>query len=335
MGRDWCRFMDLKQELSKRKDFFDKELAKFLRNGEPDLLYNAARHLPLAGGKRLRPVLSMLSCEAVNGNIVDVIPLAIAIELIHNFTLVHDDIMDKSKLRRNLPSVHIKYGESTAILAGDLLFTKAFEAMHNLQVDLSVFKNVEYGLIDCTREICEGQQLDVEFENYKIISEEQYLNMILKKTAVLFMYASEAGGIVGGATREQANALSEYGKFLGLGFQIHDDYLDMSSAESVLGKDIGNDIRNGKKTMIAVHALTHAVGNDKKVLQKTFGDRNASDENVQNVYNIFKKLKSIDYARHKAEEYCDKAKNALKILPDSDAKQVLLNLADYAISREK
>ena len=327
--------MDLKQELGKRKDFFDRELEKFLRNSEPDQLYNAARHLPLAGGKRLRPVLSMLSCEAVNGNVIDVIPLAIAIELIHNFTLVHDDIMDNSKLRRNLPAVHIKYGESTAILAGDLLFTKAFESMHDLQIDLSVFKNVEYGLIDCVREICEGQQLDVEFENYKIISEDQYLNMILKKTAVLFMYASEAGGIVGGATMEQANALSEYGKSLGLGFQIHDDYLDMSSEESILGKDIGNDIRNGKKTLIAVHALNHAIGNDKKILQKTFGDREASDKNVQEVYNLFKKLKSIDYAKCKAEEYCNKAKDALKILPDTDAKQVLMDLADYSIKREK
>lgn len=327
--------MDLKQELEKRKKFFDKELEKFLRDGSPERLYNATRHLPLAGGKRLRPILSMLSCEAVNGNIVDVIPLAIAIELIHNFTLVHDDIMDNSKLRRNLPSVHVKYGEPTAIMAGDLLFTKAFEAMHNLQVELSVFKNVEYGLIDCVREICEGQQLDIEFENCKIVSEEQYLNMILKKTAVLFMYSSEAGGIIGGATTEQANALSEYGKFLGLGFQIHDDYLDMSSEESILGKDIGNDIRNGKKTLIAVHAMTHATGNDKKILHKIFGDRNALDKDIQEVYNLFKKLKSIDYARHKAEEYCDKAKNVLKILPETEAKQVLLELADYSISREK
>jgi len=327
--------MDLKQELGKRKDFFDRELEKFLRKDEPEPLYNATRHLPLAGGKRLRPVLSMLSCEVVNGNIVDVIPLAIAIELIHNFTLVHDDIMDNSKLRRNLPAVHVKFGEPTAILAGDLLFTKAFESMHNLQTDLSVFKNVEYGLIDCVREICEGQYLDVEFENYKIVSEERYINMILKKTAVLFMYAAEAGGLIGGATREQANALSEYGKSLGLGFQIHDDYLDMSSVESVLGKDIGNDIRNGKKTLIAVHALSHAMGSDKKLLQKTFGDRDASDKNVQEVYDLFKKLKSIDYARYKAEEYCNKAKNALEILPDTDAKQVLLDLADYAISREK
>ena len=132
--------MDLKQELKKRADFFDKQLEKFLYNGTPEILYDAARHLPFAGGKRFRPVLAFLSCEAVKGDVVKVIPLSIALELIHNFTLVHDDIMDKSKLRRGLPAVHIKYGEPTAIIAGDLLFTKSFESMHNIIDDLSIFK---------------------------------------------------------------------------------------------------------------------------------------------------------------------------------------------------
>jgi len=327
--------MDLKQEIVKRADFFNKEMEKFLRGGEPEVLYDAVRHLPLAGGKRLRPVLAMLSCEAVNGDIRNVMPLAISLELTHNFTLVHDDIMDHSKLRRNRPSVHVEYGEPTAIISGDLLLTKAFESMHNLTVDLPIFKNVEFGLIDCVREISEGQQLDMEFEKKQTVSEEEYITMILKKTAVFFMYAAEAGSIIGGASREQSNTLNEYGKNLGLGFQIHDDYLDMSSEAKTLGKDIGNDIRNGKKTLIAVHALNNASGEDKKVLEKIFGNRKASDEDVKKVYNLFKKLDSINYAEHKAVEFCNKAKDALKILPDSDAKQVLLGLADYSISREK
>ena len=135
--------MDLKQELNKRADFFNQQLEKFLKNGNTEVLYDAARHLPLAGGKRLRPCMAMISCEAVKGDITKVIPLSIALELIHNFTLVHDDIMDKSKLRRNIPTVHIKYGEPTAIIAGDLLFAKAFESMHNIQSDISIYKNVE------------------------------------------------------------------------------------------------------------------------------------------------------------------------------------------------
>jgi len=327
--------MDLKQELKKRTDFFDKQLEKFLRGGKPDVLYDAARHLPLAGGKRLRPNLAFISCEAISGDITKIVPLAIAIELTHNFTLVHDDIMDKSKMRRKLPSVHIKYGEPTAIIAGDLLFAKAFEAMHGINDDASVFKNLEFGLIDCVRWISEGQQLDMEFEKRKNVKEDEYLDMILKKTAVLFMYSAEAGAILGGATKEQANALNEYGKTLGLGFQIHDDYLDMSSDEKTLGKDIGNDIRNGKKTLIAVHCINNISDADKKIFHKIFGNAKATDEEIKQVYSLFKKAGSIEYAKNKAVQYCEKAKKALEILPDSDAKEILLSLADYSIKREK
>ena len=327
--------MDIKQELKKRADFFNQQLEFFLKNGNPERLYDAARHLPLAGGKRLRPCIAMLSCEAVNGDITRVLPLSIALELIHNFTLVHDDIMDKSKLRRNLPAVHIEFGEPTAIIAGDLLFTKAFESMHNLQDDTSIFKNVEYGLIDCIREICEGQQLDIEFEQRPIVTEDEYINMILKKTAVFFMYAAEAGAILGNGKKEQSQALNEYGKNLGLAFQIHDDYLDMSSSEETLGKDIGNDIRNGKKTLIAVHSLNNAKGDDKKLIEIIFGNKNATDQQIKQVYNIFKKTGSVEYAKKTAIDYCEKAKKQLNIIPDSDAKQILLELADYSIKREK
>jgi geranylgeranyl diphosphate synthase type I len=327
--------MDLKIELKKRADFFNIQLEKFMRGGSPETLYNAMRHLPLAGGKRLRPVLSMISCEAVNGDVVKVIPLSIACELAHNFTLVHDDIMDKSKMRRGLPSVHIKYGESTAIIAGDLLFDKAFESMHKTTGDVNVFKNVEYGLIDCIREISEGQQLDMEFEQRKMVSEEEYLEMIRKKTAVFFQYAAEAGAILGGAKSEQSHALSQYGLNLGLGFQIWDDYLDVSSNLETLGKDIGNDIRNGKKTLIVCHCLKNAKGEDKKILDTIFGNLNTTDEQVKNVYNLFRKTGSADYAKEKAINFANNAKRALNVIPDSDAKQILASLADYAINRKK
>lgn len=327
--------MDLKIELKKRADFFNKQLEKFLKGGSPESLYDAMRHLPLAGGKRLRPLLAMVSCEAVNGDVVQVIPLSIACELAHNFTLVHDDIMDKSYMRRGLPSVHIKYGESTAINAGDLLFVKAFESMHKITSDINIFKNVEYGLIDCIREISEGQQLDMEFEKRKTVFEEEYFNMIRKKTAVFFQYAAEAGAILGGANHEQSNALSQYGLNLGLGFQIWDDYLDVSSDINTLGKDIGNDIRNGKKTLIACHCLINAKGEDKNVLNKIFSNIDATDDQVKNVFNLFRKTGSIDYAKEKAINFSRNAKQVLDILQDSDAKEILVNLADYAISRKK
>jgi len=327
--------MDLKKELGKRREFFNKQLEKFLSNGHPEELYNAARHLPLAGGKRLRPILSMLSCESVNGDVVNVVPLSIAIELVHNFTLVHDDIMDKSKLRRGLSSVHKKYGEPTAIIAGDLLFAKAFESIHATTVDLKSFKNVEYGLIDCIREICEGQQMDMDFEKRKIVTEDEYIEMIRKKTAVFFQYSAEAGAILGGGTKDQTNALNEYGSDLGLGFQIWDDYLDISSDEKTLGKDIGNDIRNGKKTLIACHCLNNAEGENKKTLEKIFGNQNATDEDVKKVYNLFKEIGSIEYAKKIATDFCKKAKQAIEMLPDTDAKKIMIDLVEYATFKRK
>lgn len=327
--------MDLEHELSKRADFFNKRLEKFLSDGSPDTLYDAARHLPLAGGKRLRPALAMLSCESVQGDIINVIPLSIALELIHNFTLVHDDIMDKSRLRRNSPSVHVKYGEPVAIIAGDLLFAKAFESMHSLNSDLSVFKNIEFGLVDCIREICEGQQLDMEYEKRHNINEEQYLEMIRKKTAVIFQYAAEAGAILGDGNRDQTNALNQYGLLLGLGFQIWDDYLDISSNRKTLGKDIGNDIRNGKKTLIAVHTLNNVGNEDKQLLKNTFGNPKASEEQVKEIFKLFQKNGSIEYAKNIAINYSNKAKKAIEILPDTDAKQILILLADYVIKRKK
>lgn len=327
--------MDLNQELKKRRDFFNIQLEKFLINGYPENLYNAVRHLPIAGGKRLRPCTAMISCEAVNGDIKNVISLSIALELIHSFTLVHDDIMDKSKMRRNIASTHIKYGEPTAIMAGDLLFTKAFESMHNIPTDCDVFKNVEFGLIDCVKEICEGQQMDLDFEKRKIVTENEYIEMIRKKTAVFFQFAAEAGAIIGRGKREEINALNEYGLNLGIGFQIWDDYLDISSNIKTLGKDIGNDIRNGKKTLIAVHSLNNAVGKDKEIIEKIFGNPKASDKEIKEIYDLFNKLGSIEYVRKKAINHCEKAKNALKVLKETNAKNILMELANYTISREK
>ena len=327
--------MDLKQELSKRADIFNIKLGEYLKNGQPKTLYDAASHLPMAGGKRLRPCISMISCESVMGDVKRVMPFAVALELIHNFTLVHDDIMDKSHLRRNLPTVHIKFGEPTAILAGDLLFTKAFEVMHEISDDSSVFKRMNFGLVNCVREICEGQQLDMEFEKKKDVSEKEYLEMIRKKTAVMFKFSAEGGAILGGGKKEEIRALREYGEYLGLAFQIRDDYLDMSSDEGTLGKDTGNDNRNGKKTLIAVRSISNAIGDDRKLLEKIFGNVDASDQDVKRVYDLFKNMKSIEYAKNAALDYSNKAKVTLSMLDDSDAKQVLIELADYSITREK
>ena len=326
--------MDLKQEIQNRAMIFNESLNQFLVRNKPDNLYDAARHLPMAGGKRLRPVLSMLCCEAVDSSHKDVIPFAIGVELIHNFSLVHDDIMDKSHLRRNLPTVHLEYGEPTAIIAGDLLFAKAFEALEKYPKKMKGYCRLYELLLRSVIEVCEGQQFDMNFEKRHLVSEEEYLNMIEKKTAALFRISSEGGALTAEASEQVQQSFSIYGTSLGLAFQIHDDYLDMSSTEESLGKDIGNDIRNGKKTLIAVHTLAHAEGENKKVLNRIFGKRDATEEEIQKVYSIFRDTGSIEYARQKALMYSSKAIQVLDNVADNDAKKILIGLAKYAITRE-
>ena len=326
--------MNLKTEIVNRAELFNTFWQRYLKKEEPATLYDAVRHLPLAGGKRLRPFLAMMACEGVGGTVEQVLPFAAGVELMHNFTLVHDDIMDHSELRRNLPTVHVQFTEATAILAGDFLFARSFEALHDLSIDLSVLKELERDFIRCILDICEGQQLDVEFERQKRIAEDAYLGMIRKKTAVLFQLAGKGGAITGGGTAQQVTALAEYGIHLGLSFQIWDDFLDMSSTEDTLGKDIGNDIRNGKKTLIAVYALQHATGQHQHILDQYFGNPNASEEEIKQIFSVFEEIGAVDYARDAAMSYTKSAKESLTILPDSLAKERLLSLADYSIQRE-
>jgi geranylgeranyl diphosphate synthase type I len=308
---------------------------QYLLIKKPTMLYEASQHLPSAGGKRIRPFLTMTSCESVSGEIQKALPLAAGLELIHNFTLVHDDIMDHSLLRRNIPAVHVKFGEPSAILAGDLLFAKAFEAILGTSVDFSTFKHLQQDFINGIIAICEGQQLDMEFEQRKTVTEQEYLDMISKKTGALFELAGKGGGLIGGGNPSEVAALQTYGMTLGLAFQIWDDYLDMSSTATTLGKDIGNDIRNGKKTLIAVHSLTHATGKHRKLLDDVFGNHVASEQDVALVYDLFRDLGSIEYAQQRAMHFVTQAKDAITLIKPSDAKELLYQLIEYTIQREK
>jgi geranylgeranyl diphosphate synthase type I len=327
--------MDLQNELLKRTTLFNTYWQRYLPLKKPAMLYEASQHLPFAGGKRIRPFLTMVSCESVSGDAKNSLSFAAGLELMHNFTLVHDDIMDHSLLRRNLPAVHVKFGEPAAILSGDLLFAKSFEAILGTSVDFSTFKKLQQDFIDCVIAICEGQQLDMEFEKRKTVPEQEYLDMISKKTGALFELSGKGGGLIGGGDPHEVAALKTYGMALGLAFQIWDDYLDMSSTAATLGKDIGNDIRNGKKTLIAVHCLSHATGKHKKLLDDVFGNRGASEHDVKKVYDLFRELGSVEYAQQCASHYVSQAKDAIKILKPSDAKELLHQLIDYTIQREK
>jgi geranylgeranyl diphosphate synthase, type I len=327
--------MDIQNELAKRATMFNEYWQQYLQIKQPTILYEATQYLPIAGGKRFRPFLTMVSCESVSGDPQKALPLATGLELIHNFTLVHDDIMDHSMLRRNLPAVHVKFGEPAAILAGDLLFAKSFEAVLASSVDFPTFRQLQRDFIYCIIAICEGQQLDMEFEVRKTVTEPEYLEMISKKTGMLFELSAKGGGMVGGGTPQEVAALQTYGMSLGLAFQIWDDYLDISSTQKTLGKDIGNDIRNGKKTLIAVHSLIHATGRQKKQLDDSFGNRDASDNDIALVYDIFRELGSVDYVQKRAFHFVNQAKDAITLLRQSEAKELLYQLIDYTIQREK
>ena len=319
--------MNLIEEIKKRSVHVDKGIQEMLPIVHPIELYKAARYLPDAGGKRLRPATVILAAEAVGSDLQKVLPAAVAVELVHNFTLMHDDIMDRDDMRRGMPAVHVKWGEAGAILAGDTLYSKAFEIVTSMDNDPArIVKCIDILARTCT-EICEGQWLDVEFENKSIVTENEYLQMVEKKTAVLYGAACKIGALLGGAPLEVADQMYEFGRMIGIGFQIYDDVLDIVTPEEVLGKVRGSDIMEGKKTLIAIHALNTGVK------LEVFGKGKASKGQLEDAIRQLEESGSIDYARNAALSYINEGKAKLDVLEDSQAKEILFAIADYMIER--
>jgi len=261
--------LEILDVLKKYSAGVDREIEKALDSVDPENLYDASKHLIKAGGKKIRPALVLLTAEAVGGNIEGAYKTAAAVELIHTFSLIHDDIMDADEMRRGKPSVHTLWGEPMAILAGDILFSLAFELVAQTQVDDVPASRVIKALntvVDACIKICEGQACDMSFEEKFDVGESEYLNMIYKKTAALIAAATKSGAIIGGGTAEQVEALSQYGELIGMAFQIQDDYLDVVSDEEELGKPVGSDIVGGKMTLMVVHTLSAVSPEDKEEL---------------------------------------------------------------------
>jgi geranylgeranyl diphosphate synthase type I len=326
--------MDVMDILKKYSKSIDNEIIASLSTIDPLKLREASDHLIKAGGKKLRPVLVILACESVGGRSEYALKTAASMELIHTFSLIHDDIMDKDEMRRGKPSVHKLWGEPMAILAGDTLFSKAFETVlktDTTHIDAEKVLDALETVVDSCIKICEGQALDITFEGKLDVKEEEYMTMIYKKTAALIAAATKAGAILGGGNEEQINALSEYGRLIGLAFQIQDDYLDVVSIEEDIGKPVGSDILEGKMTLMVVHTLVNADDHDKKALKAIL---KANDENlIEDAILLFKKYKSIEYTRNIALEYVKTAKELLDILEDSEAKKSLKLIADFVVSR--
>lgn len=295
-------------------------------------LYSPAQYILGLGGKRIRPVCVLMGNELFDDINPDAWQVATAIELFHNFTLVHDDIMDKAPLRRGEITVHAKYGESTALLAGDVMLVTAYDYLNMIRPGSS--QRIIHVFNRTAREVCEGQQLDMDFEVRETVSMEEYVHMITLKTSVLLAASLKLGAILGGAGEGNQNHLYEFGKHLGIAFQLQDDYLDAFGDPEKFGKQVGGDIIANKKTFLMIHAMESADGKRLTELRKLL--KTKSDDKVEKVLQIFRECKIDDWAKALKNQYLQ---TALQHLEDtavlSVRKKPLLELAEYLISRDK
>jgi geranylgeranyl diphosphate synthase type I len=333
--------MGLQDSITRFQKSFVISLERFLPdNLEPKDLYSASKHLLKSGGKRLRPFLVYQSCKLVGGDVEAIMPAAVSIELIHNFTLIHDDIMDRDEFRRGVPTVHVLWGVPMAILAGDVLFSKAFEIFFHCfsfkHIDRERIVESMRRLANAVTVIAEGQALDMSFEGKLFdmsITELDYLNMIYKKTAVLIKTACEIGGLLGMGSLESVNALSKYGENIGMAFQMRDDILGVIGDEKALGKPVGSDVREGKCTLVLLHAARNCDDNQRRTLQKYYGKRDLSNIELNEVIDVLKETGSLDYVSSLAEKYVLSAKEALKSFSKGEDRDILMELADYILAR--
>lgn len=306
--------------------------------GEPVNLYDASQYILNLGGKRVRPVCVLMGNELFDDIAPDSYDVAAAIELFHNFSLIHDDIMDKAPLRRGMETVHTRFGESTALLAGDVMLVTAYDYINRikplyLQKIISLFNKT-------AREVCEGQQLDMDFEKTEQVSFEQYEQMIKLKTSVLLAASLQMGAIIGGAGSGNQQHLYEFGKNLGIAFQVQDDYLDAFGDPEKFGKQPGGDIIVNKKTFLMIHALDVATGAQRDLLNDLMKTVPASESEkaakVETVLRVFRDCEVDKWAAALKEKYYNEAMRHLdEIAVLSSRKKELQVLAQYLLQRDK
>jgi len=301
--------------------------------GNPTQLYDAASYLIVNGGKRLRPFMVMKSCEILGGELKDAMPAACAVEMIHNFTLVHDDIMDNDEMRHGVPTVHKKFGIPIAILAGDVLFSKAYQILSNSNLPSKATNELVSRLAKACVDVCEGQILDIKMaESKKIPSQANYIKMIEKKTSSLFDVSCSMGAICAKAKQSDITKLSAFGRNLGIAFQITDDLIGVLGDTKMTKKPVGNDLREGKKSLPIVLAITKSKGSDKKIILKTFGNVKATKRDIEKAVESIRALGIEKIVRKQALLYSDKAQKSLNNYSGS-AKKELLNLLNFVVKR--
>ena len=314
----------------------DKLMLDSLASGSS--LYEAAKHTLLGGGKRLRPLILVSVSDSLGGKRESALHAGASVEMLHSFTLVHDDIMDQDHMRRGRPTVHVLWGTPMAILAGDLMHVKSYELMLRALKGKSaeVMSKVLSSLTNAVVVISEGQAMDMEFESRAEVTEEEYVKMISKKTAELFAVSAEIGGLLTNIDGQRISNLRDYGMNLGIAFQIADDILGLTADEKELGKPIYSDIREGKKTVLLIKALHSASEQQRKKILKALGNRNCSREELEDAAKIVLEL-SLDYATMLAANYSTKALQSLEMAGLSGGPPLLFlrELPNYVVRRRK
>jgi len=318
--------MELKEYLEQTADQVDALINRYF-GAACDDLGRASAHLLVAGGKRLRPAVLLLAAEAVNrGSSTDVMPAALALELTHSFTLIHDDIMDGDEVRRGVPTVHTRWDEPTAILAGDVLFASAFEFISLADVPDNAKVRATSMLARTCVEICEGQHMDMTFESRDDVSEGEYMKMVEKKPGALYAAAAGIGSILAGGNPTYSSALYHFGQGIGMAFQIQDDLIDLLAPPEVSGKDQASDIREGKKTLIHIKAMEK--GFDLSPYRKRL-----SQDEITEIISRLRGIGVIDEVQETARNLVQTGIRRISILPPSTERDLLIQMGDHFISR--
>lgn len=301
----------------------------------PAELYEPVEYILSLGGKRIRPALVILACDLFDGEVASAIIPAVAIEVFHNFTLLHDDIMDRSELRRGHPTVHIKYNENVAILSGDVMSILASRLMNQAP---GVVLNMVHDVFTLTAmQVCEGQQMDMNFEEVLTVSEEEYLTMIELKTAVLIAASLKIGAILGGASQRDSEDLYEYGRNLGIAFQLQDDLLDTYGDPALIGKNLGTDIVDNKKTFLVIQALNAASPSQKEELTGWLtGKEFDREEKIEALMALFDALHVKKLTEKKIRDYYQMALASLdRLNRPEERKSELYNFASFLMNRNR
>jgi len=320
--------------LKEKSEPVNMEIARIVSSFRVEGLHKPIKYT-ITGGKRFRPVLTILSCEAVDGCIEDVIPYATAVELIHVASLIYDDLIDRDDLRRFRPTLHRRFGDEVAIICGATLYSKAAEI-------LSRDNRLAYVMSKTMVKMSEGQALDIFSSPFEDLSEERYLDTIRNKTASLMSASTEIGGIIGGAPNKYVSALSNFGLDVGTAYQIRDDTLGLLSSKETIGKSVRSDLSRKKLTLYLIHGFQNLEKQDKLRLQSlikqypvnqktTVTSRDVDDEIIE----MLKKAGSIEYAMTRAMDFIKRAKERLYVLSKSNARDTLEKLAEYAVMRER